>query len=88
MKCKTFTGSPEMAATLFNMWAKGKTLTRDIIIHTQVTERIEGCNSTSPTLMIIVFHPEDSQWDTPEPAQPTERESEEPKDALREMMRL
>jgi hypothetical protein len=66
MKCKTFTGSPEMAATLFNIWAKSKVLNRDVIIQTQVTERIEGCESTSPTLMIIVFHPEGSQWDTSE----------------------
>lgn len=63
MKCKTFTGTPEKAADLFNQWAKGKSLTREVIIHTQVTERIEGCNTTSPTLMIIVFHPEGKEWD-------------------------
>jgi hypothetical protein len=64
MKCKTFTGTPEKAADLFNQWAKGKVLTREIIIHTQITERIEGCDTTSPRLMIIVFHPEG--WDATE----------------------
>lgn len=67
MKCKIFKGTWYDVQEAFNKWAKGKSLTRDVIIHTQVTERVESCESTSPTLMIIVFHPEGKEWDTTEP---------------------
>jgi hypothetical protein len=63
MRCKIFAGNPLTAQDQFNQWAKGKVLNREVIIQTQVTERIEGCDETSPKLMIIVFYPEDSTWE-------------------------
>ncbi|MBU1067746.1 hypothetical protein KKE60_08160 [Patescibacteria group bacterium] len=82
MKCKVFKGTWYDAADAFNRWAKGKVLTRDIIIHTQVTERIEGCDTTSPTLMIIAFYPEDSNWDKEPVAVPNVPKAQYPSDAV------
>lgn len=62
MKCKVFSGTPEQAATLFNQWAKGKALDRTVIIHTVAHQELEGCDSVTNTITIIVFHPEDVYW--------------------------
>jgi len=70
MKCRIFWGCVAEAKDQFNEWAKGKSLTRDVIIHTQVTERIVNCEETSPNLLIIVFHPEGQQWESAKPIQP------------------
>ena len=44
----------------FNAWAKGKALTRDVILHTITWER----NTPGDTgFAIVVFHPENDVWD-------------------------
>jgi hypothetical protein len=76
MKCKIFYDEAFVAQDLFNKWAKGKALAKDVIIHTQVTERIESCETTSPRLLIIVFHPEGQQWDATHLTAPVHQEPE------------
>lgn len=66
MKCKIFWGCVAEAQDAFNKWAKGKQLNREVIIQTQVAERITSCEATSPSLIIIVFHPEGTEWDKTE----------------------
>ena len=65
MKCKIFIGKWYDAQDSFNAWAKGKALTREVLIHTIPL-------SKEPTLIdswiaIVVYHPEDPQWDKTEP---------------------
>jgi len=61
MKCKIFYGAPIEAVDAFNKWAKGKALTREVLIHEQVIyPRIE---IPEPQLVIIVYHPEGPFWD-------------------------
>lgn len=61
MKCKIFVGTWFEAEHAFNNWAKGKQLTREVIIHEIVIP------PASPALMqlfaIIVYHPEGKEWD-------------------------
>jgi hypothetical protein len=65
MKCKIFIGEYYEAQNAFNKWAKGKTLTRDVVIHTVFVGYPQAC--MSPHIAIIVYHPEDPFWDaTPE----------------------
>lgn len=75
MKCRIFWGCVKEAQDQFNEWAKGKSLTREVIIHTQVIERIVSCEETSPSLLIIVFHPEGQQWESAKPIQPAQQET-------------
>lgn len=44
----------------FNRWAKGKALTKDVIIHTVAWQRESVSDSG---FAIIVYHPEDPFWD-------------------------
>jgi len=66
MKLKIFYGSVTQAIDAFNKWAKGKNLTRDVIIHEQIAERVVSCEDTEPILMIFVYHPEGAIWDSTE----------------------
>jgi len=59
MKAKIFYSIEE-----FNKWAKGKALTKDIIIHTIVWARQHGDDSG---FAIVVYHPEDPIYDQTEP---------------------
>ena len=65
MKCKIFWGKPMEAVDAFNKWAKGKALTREVLIHEQIIYVPDDGNIQ--ILLIIVYHPEDPFWDaTPE----------------------
>ena len=64
MKCKIFFGLWYEAQDAFNAWAKGKALTRDVLIHEQLMWT--AGEPKTPCLLIIVYHPEDPQWDTTE----------------------
>jgi len=65
MKAKIFCGVWYKALDAFNKWAKGKALTKEILIHTHVygTE----AHMKEHMLDIIVIHPEDPQYDKTEP---------------------
>jgi len=65
MKCKIFIGTWYEAQDAFNQWAKGKALTREVLIHTiplsnEPWEKYDD-------IAIVVYHPEDPQWDKTEP---------------------
>jgi hypothetical protein len=62
MKMKVFGGRWYEAVDCFNRWAKGKALTKDVIIHTHYFN-VKGEDSPEPYLSIIVIHPEDPFWD-------------------------
>jgi hypothetical protein len=68
MKCKIFIGTWYDAQDAFNKWAKGKTLGKDVIIHTHVSQ--DAGLFDNVRLSIVVIHPEDARWDKTEP-QPT-----------------
>jgi len=61
MKCKIFHGKWYEAQDAFNAWAKGKALTRDVLIHTICigNENVY----TDGRIAIIVYHPEEPHWD-------------------------
>lgn len=61
MKCKVFVGRWYDAQDAFNVWAKGKMLTRDVLIQTQHIYVAES--PQEHFLAIIVFHPEGKEWD-------------------------
>jgi len=61
MKCKIFEGTWYEAQDAFNQWAKGKRLTKDVIIHTHVTQ--QGLKHIEARIAIIVFHPDTPEWD-------------------------
>lgn len=63
MQVKIFWGCVADAQRDFNGWAKGKALTRDVIIHSHAVER-NTPDETSVQLMIIVICPEGKPWDT------------------------
>jgi len=69
MKCKIFIGEYYEAQDAFNKWAKRKALTKEVLIHEHVWYK--GLDYKEPCLVIIVYHPEDPQWDTtiPTPSQ-------------------
>lgn len=67
MKCKVFTGEYGEVVVEFNNWAKGKTLNKDIIIHTSVHHIFD--TRLIAKLSIVVLYPEGSPWDK-EPEQP------------------
>jgi len=68
MKCKIFIGTWYEAQDAFNNWAKGKALTKEVLIHEHVWYK--GLDYKEPCLMIIVYHPEDPQWDKTETESP------------------
>jgi len=45
----------------FNTWAKGKALTREVIIHTHVTFNPQ--HFFAEQAAIVVFHPEGEPWE-------------------------
>lgn len=65
MKCKIFIGNWYEVQDLFNAWAKGKVLTREVLIHEQVMNTHDAQDNT--IMAIIVYHPEDPYWDKTEP---------------------
>lgn len=44
----------------FNRWAKGKALTRNVIIHTLTWRQLTPEDSG---FAIVVYHPEDPMWE-------------------------
>jgi hypothetical protein len=64
MKCTIFVGRWYDAQYSFNNWAKGKDLTRDVIIHEQVIYPRE--EEPTPQLLIIVYHPDTPEWNRTE----------------------
>ena len=66
MKCKVFVGAWFEAMDAFNKWAKGKNLTRNVIIHTSITDFFSS-GGYEPKMVITVYHPEGEPWDTTEP---------------------
>ena len=61
MKCKIFIGEWYEAQDAFNAWAKGKALTREVLIHTIA---FPPKDPHSPEIItIIVYHPEEPHWD-------------------------
>jgi len=79
MKAKLFWGPPASVIVAFNQWAKGKALSRDVIIHS-FTGPSADLQAGGADLYIIVYHPEDKSWDKTEiapalvPGQPHEGE--------------
>ena len=64
MKCKIFYGKWYDAMDAFNQWAKGKALTKDVIIHT--LPNLSKLAVEDPEIVIVVYHPEDEHWDKTE----------------------
>jgi len=63
---KVFTGRWYDAMGEFNAWAKGKALTKEVIIHTHVIPN-RSWESTEERVLIIVIHPEGQPWEQTEP---------------------
>jgi hypothetical protein len=61
MKLKAFYDEPFVAQQLFNQWARGKNLTREVLIHTHFI--MIGPNLGDARLLIVVIHPEGKEWD-------------------------
>ena len=76
MQLRIFTGTLEQARTNFNEWAKGKSLTRDIIIHEQMIKSVMPGDLSS--VAIFVYYAEGSGWDTPksQPIPPVQSEAD------------
>jgi len=64
MKCKIFYGTWYEAQDAFNKWAKGKALTREVLIHT--LPNLSKLAVEDPEIIIVVYHPEDEYWDKTE----------------------
>jgi hypothetical protein len=64
MKLKVFYGTMDEAVESFNKWAKGKKLTREVIIHTLAFPTPD--TNVPDYFAIMVFHPEDPEWDKTE----------------------
>lgn len=62
MKCRIFSGPWNQTQDAFNRWAKGKALTKEVIIHTQATV-VYKANEYSVYVTITVYHPEHVSWD-------------------------
>ena len=56
MKVKIFYGHPENVEKQFNEWAKGKALSRNIIIHTVAYP--SPTDRASDFIAIVVYYPE------------------------------
>jgi hypothetical protein len=61
MQCKIFCGEWFEAQDAFNEWAKGKALTKQVIIHTIYTP-VKGTQGIKYCVAIVVYHPEDEVW--------------------------
>jgi hypothetical protein len=70
MKCKIFIGKWYEAQDAFNAWAKGKALTREVLIHTIPLSKEPALIDS--WIAIVVYHPEDPQWDKTEPEHTSE----------------
>lgn len=68
MICQIFTGTSMEAVDAFNKWAHGKELTRDVIIHEQVTYPKDEIRFAQ--LIIIVYHPDTPEWNKTKPWEP------------------
>ena len=66
VKVKMFIGLAADVIEEFNKWAKGKALTKDIIIHT--VPYPPAPQSPYHYILIAVYYPEGSQFDTTEEA--------------------
>jgi len=64
MKCKVFTGPWNQTQDAFNNWAKGKALTKDIIIHSHAYVMYKPNTEYSVYVTIVVFYPEAQPWDS------------------------
>jgi len=64
MKCTIFVGRWYDAQYAFNQWAKGKDLTREVIIHTVHTNVMYQTGETQ--LLIVVYHPDTPEWNRTE----------------------
>jgi hypothetical protein len=62
MQCRIWIGDPAVVQGEFNKFAQGKALSKDVIIHTHIHERLYGCDELTPQLTIIVFHAETGPW--------------------------
>jgi len=80
MKCKVFTGTWGEALHNFNDWAKGKLLTRDVIIHEQMYRNRDSLAELG--VIIFVYFPEGSLWDNEPKKSNAEMTQEEKEKAL------
>ena len=64
MKVKIFYGRKEEVEKRFNKWAKGKALSRNIIIHSVISPA-PGIGAVD-LFAIFIYYPEGSQFDTEE----------------------
>lgn len=64
MKCKIFVGLWYEVQDMFNQWAKGKALTREVIIHT--LPNLSKLAVVDAEIIIVVYHPDDPFWDKTE----------------------
>ena len=62
MKCTIFIGEWYDVIEAFNDWAKGKALTREVIIQSHATHDQEHRYETQ--FAIFVFHPDDYHWNS------------------------
>ena len=62
MQCKIFYGEKDSVEEAFNDWAKGKELSKDVIIHTFA--HASGKYAARDFVLIAVYYPEKSQFDT------------------------
>jgi len=62
MKVKIFYGEVPVIERQFNEWAKGKALTKDVIIHTVAFPTYQA--GTPDMMVIAVYYPEGSPFDT------------------------
>jgi len=79
MKIKVFIGEWYEAQDAFNKWAKGKALTKEVIIHTHI-EAFYELGKYAPKMTITVIHPEDPFWDATQTAPVQPVPSETPQD--------
>jgi len=68
MKMKVFVGKVHDVEVVFNNWAKGKALTREVLIHTHPLPPLR--QGEDDWLAVVVIHPEDPFWDRTETESP------------------
>lgn len=61
MKLQIFSGTEYDVKQQFNEWAKGKALTREILIHEQVMH--QGLEAYETIFALFVYYPEGSSWE-------------------------
>jgi hypothetical protein len=74
MQVTIFDGSMKEVERRFNEWAKGKALTREVIIQSHLSTYIDHPEAVYMT--ILVFHPNDDHWNktADKPIQPIQPE--------------